>query len=107
MFNFFSNPRFIKFINDLFRDSNSKKTSFSRLLAFLLFIMVLWFHVEAIKIMVEKKEIDHALLLEDFAFISAIIMQKNYINSKNIETGNDNPNPNPLDPNFIDPNSHS
>ncbi len=69
----------------MFRDSNSKKTSFSRLLAFLLFIMVLWFHVEAIKIMIEKKEIDHALLLEDFAFISAIIMQKNYINSKNIE----------------------
>ena len=85
MFNFFSNPRFIKFINDLFRDSNSKKTSFSRLLAFILFIMVLWFHVEAIRIMVEKKEIDHALLLEDFAFISAIVMQKNYINSKNIE----------------------
>jgi hypothetical protein len=75
----------MKFINDLFRDSNSKKTSFSRLLAFLLFIMVLWFHVEAIRIMIEKKEIDHALLLEDFAFISAIIMQKNYINSKNIE----------------------
>ena len=85
MFNFFSNPKFIKFINDLFRDSNSKKTSFSRLLAFLLFIVVLWFHVEAIKIMIEKKEIDHALLLEDFAFISAIIMQKNYINSKNVE----------------------
>ena len=85
MFNFISNPKFMKFINDLFRDSNSKKTSFSRLLAFLLFIVVLWFHVEAIRIMVEKKEIDHALLLEDFAFISAIIMQKNYINSKNIE----------------------
>jgi hypothetical protein len=85
MFKFFSNPRFIKFINDLFRDSNSKKTSFSRILAFLLFIVVIWFHVEAIRIMVGKKEIDHALLLEDFAFISAIIMQKNYINSKNIE----------------------
>jgi hypothetical protein len=85
MFNFFSNPTFKKFINDLFRDSNSKKTSLSRIIAFLLFGMVLWFHVEAIKIMVEKKEIDHALLLEDFAFISAIIMQKNYINSKNIE----------------------
>jgi hypothetical protein len=85
MFNFFSNPKFVKFISDLFRDSNSKKTSFSRILAFILFIMVLWFHIEAIKIMVEKKEIDHALLLEDFAFISAIIMQKNYINSKNIE----------------------
>ena len=85
MFNFLSNPTFVKFINDLFRDSNSKKTSFSRILAFFLFIVVLWFHVEAIGIMVEKKEIDHALLLEDFAFISAIIMQKNYINSKNIE----------------------
>jgi len=33
----------------------------------------------------EKKEIEHALLLEDFAFISALIMQKNFINSKNIE----------------------
>jgi hypothetical protein len=95
MFNFFSNPRFIKFINDLFRDSNSKKTSFSRLLAFLLFIMVLWFHIEAIRIMVEKKEIDHALLLEDFAFISAIIMQKNYINSKNIEGDSTTP---PVEP---------
>ena len=30
--------------------------------------------------MVDKKEVDHALLLEDFAFISALIMQKNYIN---------------------------
>ena len=85
MFNFFSNPTFVKFINDLFRDSNSKKTSFSRILAFLLFGVVLWFHIEAIGIMVEKKEIDHALLLEDFAFISAIIMQKNYINRKNVE----------------------
>jgi len=85
MFSLFSNPRFIKIINDLFRDSNSKKTSFSRILAFLLFVVVIWFHVEAIKIMIEKKEIDHALLLEDFAFISAIVMQKNYINSKNIE----------------------
>jgi hypothetical protein len=72
-------------MNDLFRDSNSKKTSLSRILAFLLFGVVLWFHIEAIAIMIEKKEIDHALLLEDFAFISAIIMQKNYINSKNIE----------------------
>jgi hypothetical protein len=95
MFNFFSNPKFIKFINDLFRDSNSKKTSFSRLLAFLLFIVVIWFHVEAIRIMVEKKEIDHALLLEDFAFISAIIMQKNYINSKNIEGAEPTP---PIEP---------
>lgn len=85
MFNFFSNPTFVKFMNDLFRDSNSKKTSLSRILAFLLFGVVLWFHVEAIGIMVEKKEIDHALLLEDFAFISAIIMQKNYINRKNVE----------------------
>jgi hypothetical protein len=85
MFNFFSNPTFKKFINDLFRDSNSKKFSLSRIIAFLLFIVVLWFHIEAIRIMVEKKEIDHALLLEDFAFISAIIMQKNYINGKNIE----------------------
>lgn len=85
MFNFFSNPTFVKFMNDLFRDSNSKKTSLSRILAFLLFGVVLWFHIEAIAIMIEKKEIDHALLLEDFAFISAIIMQKNYINSKNIE----------------------
>ena len=96
MFNFLSNPTFVKFINDLFRDSNSKKTSFSRILAFILFIMVLWFHIEAIKIMVEKKEIDHALLLEDFAFISAIIMQKNYINSKNIEGAESTP---PIQPN--------
>jgi hypothetical protein len=83
-------------MNDLFRDSNSKKTSFSRLLAFLLFIVVLWFHVEAIRIMVEKKEIDHALLLEDFAFISAIIMQKNYINSKNIEGAEPTPPTEPI-----------
>jgi formate hydrogenlyase subunit 4 len=96
MFNFLSNPTFVKFINDLFRDSNSKKTSFSRILAFILFIMVLWFHIEAIKIMVEKKEIDHALLLEDFAFISAIIMQKNYINRKNIEGAETTP---PIEPN--------
>jgi formate hydrogenlyase subunit 4 len=96
MFNFLSNQTFVKFINDLFRDSNSKKTSFSRILAFILFIMVLWFHIEAIKIMVEKKEIDHALLLEDFAFISAIIMQKNYINRKNIEGAETTP---PIEPN--------
>ncbi len=95
MFNFFSNPTFAKIMNDLFRDSNSKKTSLSRILAFLLFGVVLWFHIEAIGIMVEKKEIDHALLLEDFAFISAIIMQKNYINSKNVEGANPTP---PIEP---------
>jgi len=91
MFNFLSNSTFLKFLNDLFRDSNSKKTSLSRIIAFLLFGVVLWFHIEAIAIMVDKKEIDHALLLEDFAFISAIIMQKNYINSKNIEGAESTP----------------
>jgi formate hydrogenlyase subunit 4 len=85
MFSLFSNPRFIKIINDLFRDSNSKKTSLTRILAILLFFIVIWFHIEAIIIMIDKKEIDHALLLEDFTFISALIMQKNYINRKNIE----------------------
>jgi hypothetical protein len=85
MFNFLSNPTFVKIMNDLFRDSNSKKTSLSRILAVFLFVMVLWFHVDAIAIMVAKQEIDHTLLLEDFAFISAIIMQKNYINRKNVE----------------------
>lgn len=71
---------FSKFINDLLRDSNSKKTSLTRILAIVLFFIVIWFHVEAISIMVEKKEIDHALVFEDFAFISALIMHKNYIN---------------------------
>jgi formate hydrogenlyase subunit 4 len=85
MFGLFSNPRFIKFGNDLFRDSNSKKISLTRILAVLLFFIVLWFHIEAISIMVEKKETDHALLLEDLAFISALIMQKNYINRQNKE----------------------
>jgi len=86
MFGLFSNPRFIKIINDLFRDSNSKKTSLTIILAIMLFFIVIWFHIEAISIMVEKKEIDHALLFEDFAFISALIMHKNYINRNNKET---------------------
>ena len=85
MFGLFSNPRFIKIIHDLFRDSNSKKTSLTRILAILLFFIVIWFHIEAISIMVEKKEIDHALIFEDFAFISALIMHKNYINRNNKE----------------------
>ena len=41
MFGLFSNPRFIKIINDLFRDSNSKKTSLTRLLAIMLFFIVI------------------------------------------------------------------
>jgi formate hydrogenlyase subunit 4 len=85
MFGLFSNPRFIKIINDLFRDSNSKKTSLTRILAVSLFFIIIWFHIEAISIMVEKKEIDHALVFEDFAFISALIMHKNYINRNNKE----------------------
>jgi formate hydrogenlyase subunit 4 len=85
MFGLFSNPRFIKIINDLFRDSNSKKTSLTRILAIILFFIVIWFHIEAISIMIEKKEIDHALIFEDFAFISALIMHKNYINRNNKE----------------------
>jgi hypothetical protein len=72
---------------DSFRDSNSKKFSLSRFLAAALFVMVIWFHVKAIQIMIEKKEVDHALLLEDFAFISSIILHKNYINRNNIESG--------------------
>lgn len=96
MFNLFSNPRFIKIINDLFRDSNSKKTSLTRILAILLFFVVIWFHIEAIGIMVQKKEIDHALLFEDFAFISALIMQKNYINRKYKEGAETTP---PKEPN--------
>ena len=83
---------FSKFINDLLRDSNSKKTSLTRLLAILLFFVVIWFHIEAISIMVSKKEIDHALLFEDFAFISALIMHKNYINRNNKESNTDNQN---------------
>lgn len=78
---------FSKFINDLLRDSNSKKTSLTRILAILLFFVVLWFHIEAISIMVAKNEIDHALLFEDFAFISALIMHKNYINRNSKEDG--------------------
>ena len=93
MFGLFSNPRFIKIIHDLFRDSNSKKTSLTRILAIFLFFIVIWFHIEAISIMVEKKEIDHALIFEDFAFISALIMHKNYINRNNKEnTDNNVPN---------------
>jgi len=90
MFGLFSNPRFIKIIHDLFRDSNSKKTSLTRILAIFLFFIVIWFHIEAISIMVEKKEIDHALIFEDFAFISALIMHKNYINRNNKENTNNN-----------------
>jgi len=85
MFGLFSNPRFIKIANDLFRDSNSKKTSLTRILAVTLFIVIIWFHIEAIVIMVEKKEVDHALVFEDFAFISALLMHKNYINRNNKE----------------------
>jgi hypothetical protein len=85
MFGLFSNPRFIKIIHDLFRDSNSKKTSLTRLLAIMLFFIVIWFHVEAIGIMIEKKEVDHALIFEDFAFISALLMHKNYINRNSKE----------------------
>jgi hypothetical protein len=104
LFNILSENAFVKFIYkiffDSFRDSNSKKFSLSRFLATFLFIMVIWFHVKAIQIMVEKKEVDHTLLLEDFAFISSIIFHKNYINRNNLETGGDNPNP-------VDPNSPS
>ena len=89
MFGLFSNPRFIKIMHDLFRDSNSKKTSLTRILAIMLFFVVIWFHIEAISIMVEKKEIDHALVFEDFAFISALIMQKNYINRNHKENNQD------------------
>jgi hypothetical protein len=85
MFTFFSNPRFIKIISDLFRDSNSKKISLTRILAVLLFVIVILFHIAAISIMIEKKETDHMLLIEDFAFISALIMHKNYINRNNKE----------------------
>jgi len=85
MFNFLSNSTFLKFHNDLLRDSNSKKFSLSRAMAFILFGMVILFHIKAFAIMVEKKEIDHALLIEDFTFISAIIFHKNYINRKNVE----------------------
>jgi hypothetical protein len=35
--------------------------------------------------MFEKKEVDHTLVLEDFAFISALLMHKNYINRNNKE----------------------
>jgi hypothetical protein len=69
-----------KFITDLLRDSKSDKYSLTRILAIILFIIVIWLHIHAILIMVEKKEIDHSLILEDFAFISALIMHKNYIN---------------------------
>lgn len=103
---------FVKFLYkllfDSFRDSNSKKFSLSRFLAALLFIMVIQFHIKAIQIMFEKKEIDHTLLLEDFAFISAVIFQKNYINRNNLESGNGNSNlldPNVIDGNTIDPNA--
>jgi hypothetical protein len=85
MFALFSNPRFTKIINDLFRDSNSKKTSLTRLFAFILFLIVIYFHIIAISIMFEKKEVDHTLVLEDFAFISALLMHKNYINRNNKE----------------------
>jgi hypothetical protein len=89
MFNLLLNNSFVgsllKFHNDLLRDSNSKKYSLSRAMAFILFGVVIFFHIKAIGIMIDKKEIDHSLLIEDFAFISAIIFHKNYINSKNIE----------------------
>lgn len=88
MFNFLSNSTFLKFHNDLLRDSNSKKFSLSRAMAFILFGMVILFHIKAFQIMVEKKEIDHTLLIEDFTFISAIIFHKNYINRNNVESDN-------------------
>ena len=96
-FNMLAENSFVKFVYkllfDTFRDSNSKKFSLSRFLAAALFIMVIQFHIKAIQVMFEKKEIDHTLLLEDFAFISSIIFHKNYINRNNVETGEPyNPN---------------
>ena len=73
-----------KFINDLLKDSKNNKYSLTRMIAILLFSVIVVFHIYAIKIMVLKNEIDHALLLEDFAFLSALIMQKNYINRNNV-----------------------
>lgn len=96
MFNFLLNSTFLKFHGDLLRDSNSKKFSLSRAMAFILFGMVILFHIKAFTIMVEKQEIDHALLIEDFTFISAIIFHKNYINRKNIEGAETTP---PTEPN--------
>ena len=111
-FSMLAENAFVKFLYkllfDSFRDSNSKKFSLSRFLAALLFMMVIQFHIKAIQIMFEKKEIDHTLLLEDFAFISAVIFQKNYINRNNLESGNGIPNlldPSVIDGNTIDPNA--
>jgi hypothetical protein len=70
------------------------------LIAIMLFLIVIYFHIIAISIMFEKKEVDHALLLEDFAFISAIIFQKNYINRNNVEIGL----PSGIEPTVEDPN---
>ena len=70
---------------DLFRDSNSKKISLTRILATIMFGMIIWIHVVAIGIMIEKKEVDHALLFEDFSFVGSILISKNYINRNNIE----------------------
>jgi hypothetical protein len=81
------------FFQDLFRDSNSKKYSLSRFLAVALFVMVIWFHKAAIEIMIEKKEIDHTLLFEDFTFIGSIVVSKNFLNRKNIEKKIDDSQP--------------
>jgi formate hydrogenlyase subunit 4 len=69
-----------KFIDDVLKDSNSKKFSLTRILAIILFFMVLYIHFIAIDIMIEKQEIDHLLLIEDFTFIGSAIISKNYFN---------------------------
>ena len=66
-FNMLSENPFViflyKLLFDSFRDSNSKKFSLSRFLAAALFVMVVQFHIKAIQIMFEKKEIDQYRLI--------------------------------------------
>lgn len=73
------------FIKDVFRDSTNNKFSLSRVLATILFFVVVLIHIIAIKIMIARNEIDHALLVEDFTFIGTIVIGKNYLNRNNVE----------------------
>jgi len=60
-----------------------------------MFGMIIWIHVVAISIMIEKKEIDHGLLFEDFSFVGSILISKNYLNRNNIERKKEDEVPQP------------
>lgn len=67
-----------KVTRDVLKDSGNDKYSLTKITTTLFVVMLLFMDFISIQIMLEEKEVDHFLIIENFTFVATLLGFKNY-----------------------------